>query len=100
MKFMIAAVFIAVAGVLIWHTKQNLNPVEHACAKEIGDLLDASPDAEPQSIANIFKKHGIPQSRTDKVGAMVMAQLKKHGMKSEDARIVMAQVRAAYSLIE
>src|SRR5690606_41760028 len=62
-------------------------------------ILKANPDVQPQAIADVFQKHGIDSSRCQKVGAMVMPQLRKQGLKPEDARIVMRQVRAAYPLV-
>ncbi|PCM44891.1 hypothetical protein [Marinobacter sp. ANT_B65] len=99
MKFLILAIFAAIAAFLIWRSKQNADPTEHACAIEICKLLKANPDASPQVIADEFMKHGIDPSRCKNVGAMVMPQLRKNGLKPEDARIVMGQVRAAYSLV-
>ncbi|MGC8120188.1 hypothetical protein [Marinobacter sp. VGCF2001] len=99
MKFLIIAVFAAIAAFLIWRSKQNTAPEERACAIDIGNLLKAHPEAQPQAIADVFKQHGIDPSRCQQVGAMVMPQLRKQGLKPEDARIVMGQVRAAYPLV-
>ncbi|BFN13362.1 hypothetical protein DET61_12244 [Marinobacter nauticus] len=99
MKFLIIGVFVAIVAVLIWRSKQNTAPEEQACAIDIGNLLKANPDVQPQAIADVFQKHGIDSSRCQKVGAMVMPQLRKQGLKPEDARIVMRQVRAAYPLV-
>ena len=99
MKFLIIGVFVAIVAVLIWRSKQNTAPEEQACAIDIGNLLKANPDAQPQAIADVFQKHGIDSSRCQKVGAMVMPQLRKQGLKPEDARIVMRQVRATYPLV-
>ncbi|WP_298448835.1 hypothetical protein [uncultured Marinobacter sp.] len=99
MKFLILALFAAITAFLIWRSKQNTDPTEQACAIEIGNLLKANPDTSPQAIADIFMKHGIDPSRCQNVGAMVMPQLRKHGLKPEDARIVMGQVRAAYPYV-
>lgn len=99
MKFLIIIIFVAIVGFLIWRNKKNTDPAEQACAREIGDLLKANPDAGSQPIADIFIKHGIARSRCQSVGTMVMPQLKKNGLRSEDARIVMAQVRSAYALV-
>jgi hypothetical protein len=99
MKFLIIGIFAAIVAFLIWRSKQNTDPNEQACAIEIGNLLKAHPDAQPQAIADVFKKHGIDQSRCKDVGAMVMPQLRKQGLKPEDARILMGQVRGAYPLV-
>ena len=99
MKFLIIGLFAAIVAFLIWRSKQNTAPEEQACAIDIGNLLKAHPDAQPQAIADVFKKHGIDQSRCKHVGAMVMPQLRKQGLKPEDARILMGQVRAAYPLV-
>ncbi len=99
MKFLIIGVFVAIVAVLIWRSKQNTAPEEQACAIDIGNLLKANPDVQPQAIADVFQKYGIDQSRCKAVGAMVMPQLRKQGLKPEDARIVMRQVRAAYPLV-
>src|SRR5690554_8081684 len=93
MKFLIIGVFAAIVAVLIWRSKQNTAPEEQACAIEIGNLLKTHPDAQPQAIADVFKKHGIDQSRCKEVGAMVMPQLRKHGLKPEDARIMRSEER-------
>lgn len=99
MKFLIIGVFATIVAVLIWRSKQNTAPEEQACAIDIGNLLKANPDVQPQAIADVFQKHGIDSSRCQKVGAMVMPQLRKQGLKPEDARIMMGQVRAAYPLV-
>ena len=99
MEFLIIGVFAAIFAFLIWRSKQNTDPKVQACAIEIGNLLKVNPDAQAQAIADIFKKHGIDHSRCQKVGAMVMPQLRKQGLKPEDARILMDQVRAAYPLV-
>ncbi|WP_323751452.1 hypothetical protein [Marinobacter sp.] len=99
MKFLILAIFAAITAFLIWRSKQSTDPNEQACTIEIGNLLKANPDAKPQAIADIFMKHSIDPSRCQNVGAMVMPQLRKIGLKPEDARIVMGQVRAAYPLV-
>tara|TARA_R100000789_G_scaffold89623_2_gene86769 strand:+ start:625 stop:927 length:303 start_codon:yes stop_codon:yes gene_type:complete len=99
MKFLIIGVFVAIVAVLIWRSKQNTAPEEQACAIDIGSLVKANPDVQPQAIADVFQKHGIDSSRCQKVGAMVMPQLRKQGLKPEDARIAMGQVRAAYPLV-
>jgi hypothetical protein len=98
-KFLIIGIFAAIVAFLIWRSKQNTAPEEQACAIEIGSLLKANPGAQPQVIADVFRKHGVDQSRCKDVGAMVMPQLRKQGLKPEDARIVMGQVRAAYPLV-
>ena len=99
MKFLILAIFSAIAAFLIWRSKHNTDPTEQACAIEIGNLVKANPDASPQAIAGIFMQHGIDPSCCKNVGAMVMPQLRKNGLKPKDARIVMGQVRAAYPLV-
>ena len=99
MKFLIIGLFAAIVAFLIWRSKQNTDPNEQACAIEIGKLLKFNPDAKPQAIADVFIKHGIDRSHCQNVGTMVMPQLRKHGLKPEDARIVMGQVRAAYTLV-
>lgn len=99
MKFLIIGLFAAIVAFLIWRSKQNTDPAEQACAVEIGNLLKANQNAQPQAIADIIIKHDIDRSRCNKVGAMVMPQLRKHGLKAEDARIMMGQVRAAYPLV-
>ena len=87
MKFLVIGVFATIVAVLIWRSKQNTAPEEQACAIDIGNLLKANPDVQPQAIADVFQKHGIDSSRCQKVGAMVMPQLRKQGLKPEDARI-------------
>ena len=99
MKFLIIGIFAAIVAFLIWRSTQNTDPNEQACAIEIGNLLKAHPDAQPQAIADVFKKHVIDQSQCKHVGAMVMPQLRKQGLKPEDARILMGQVRGAYPLV-
>ena len=99
MKFLVIGVFATIVAVLIWRSKQNTAPEEQACAIDIGNLLKANPDVQSQAIADVFQKHGIDSSRCQKVGAMVMPQLRKQGLKPEDARIMMGQVRAAYPLV-
>jgi hypothetical protein len=99
MQFLIIGFFVVIVAFLIWRSKQNTAPEEQACATDIGKLLKANPDASPQAIADVFAKHGIDPSRCQNVGAMVMPQLRKNGLKPEDARIVMGQVRAAYPLV-
>ena len=99
MKFLIVGIFAAIVAFLIWRSKQNTASEEQACAIDIGKLLKTNPDAQPQAIADVFQKYGIDQSRCKAVGAMVMPQLRKQGLKPEDARIVMRQVRAAYPLV-
>ncbi|KAA1176088.1 hypothetical protein FWJ25_02855 [Marinobacter salinexigens] len=99
MKFLIILLFVAIVGFVAWRSKQNANPVELACARDIGQLLKSSPDADPRSIADMFVKHGIARARCPQVGRMVMPQLRKHGLKPEDAKIAMIQVKAAYALV-
>lgn len=99
MKLLIVGLFAAIVAFLIWHNKQTINPNEQACAIEIGNLLKADPEAKPQAIADVFIKYGIDRSRSGTVGSLVMPQLRKNGLKPEDARIVMERVRAAYALI-
>lgn len=96
MKYLIVIAFVIIAVFLIRRSRQTINPAEQDCAREIGELIKSNPDAEPQVIAAVFSKHGITQSRCQSVGAMVMPQLRKQGLKAEDARIVMIRVRAAY----
>ena len=99
MKFLIVGVFVVVVACLVWRSKQNIDPVEQACAREIGDLLWSDPDTRPESIAGILVKHGIVRSRCQNVSRMVMPQLRKHGMKPEDAKIAMISVTAACPLV-
>ena len=99
MKFLIIGLFVVVAVFLIRRSKHTTNPTEEACAKEIGELIKSDPEAESQAIAEVFSKHGIAPSRCYKVGAMVMPQLRKQGLKAEDARLVMIRVRSAYSQV-
>ncbi len=99
MKFLIIGLFVVAAVFLIRRRKQMTNPAEQACAKEIGELIKSDPEAESQAIAEVFSKHGIAPSRCYKVGAMVMPQLRKQGLKAEDARLVMIRVRSAYSQV-
>lgn len=56
MKFLIIGVFATIVAVLIWRSKQNTAPEEQACAIDIGNLLKANPDAQPQAIADVFQK--------------------------------------------
>lgn len=98
MKYLIVVVF-AVIGLLVWNSKKNIDPAEQACAREIADLLRSDPDVQPRAIADIFVKHGVDPARTQSVGRMVMPQLRKHGLKPEDAKIAMIQVKAAYPLV-
>ncbi|SFM50570.1 hypothetical protein [Marinobacter pelagius] len=99
MKLLVIAIFVGVVLFLIYRSKKNIDPAEQACAKEIGSLLNSDPDADTRTIADIFARHDIDQSRCSRVGAMVMPQLRKNGMKPEDARIAMIQVKKAYSLV-
>jgi len=99
MEFVIVVGFLSLVGVAIWWNKQNTNPAEQACAREIGALLKADRDAKPQAIAEVFRKHGIARSRCPQVGRLVMPQLRKNGLNPEDSKIAMIQVRAAYSLV-
>ena len=96
MKYLIVIAFVLIAVFLIRRSKQTTNPAEQDCAREIGELIKSNPDAEPQVIAEVFAKHEITPSRCQSVGAMVMPQLRKQGLKAEDARIAMIRVRAAY----
>ncbi|PTB94594.1 hypothetical protein C9974_04205 [Marinobacter sp. B9-2] len=99
MKFLIVGVFIVIVGFLIWRSKQNIDPKEQACAREIGELLKSNPNSEPQSIADVFEKHNIFRSQCKSVGRMVMPQLAKQGLEPDDARIAMDRVRIAYSQV-
>lgn len=99
MKFLIVGMFVVVVGFLIWRARQNIDPKEQTCAREIGELLKSNPNAEPQFIANVFEKHNIPRSRCKSIGRMVMPQLAKQGLEPDDARIAMERVRAAYSRV-
>lgn len=99
MEFVIVVGFLSLVGVAIWWNKQNTNPAEQACAREIGALLKADRDAKPQAIADVFSKHGIARSRFKQVGRLVMPQLRKNDLNPEDSKIAMIQVRAAYSLV-
>ena len=99
MKFLIVGLFVVVVVFLVRRSKHTANPAEEACAIEIGELIKSNPEAGSQAIAEVFSKHGIASSRCYKVGAMVMPQLRKHGMKAEDARLVMTRVRSAYSQV-
>lgn len=98
-ELLIVGVFVILVAVAVWWNKQNTDPAEQACAREIGALLKADRDAKPQAIADVFSKHGIARSRCKQVGRLVMPQLRKHGLNPEDAKIAMIQVRAAYSLV-
>lgn len=99
MKLLVIVLFVAIFGFVIWRSKQNTDPAEQACARDIGQLLKSNPDADSQSIADVFVKHGVVRARCPQVGRMVMPQLRKHGLKPEDAKIAMIQVKAAYSLV-
>lgn len=99
MKYLIVGIIAVIAAFLIWRSKQSTNPAEQDCAIAIGDLLKSNPDVAPQSIADLFVQHEIARSRCQSVGRMVMPQLRKNGLKPEDARIAMRQVRAAYPLV-
>lgn len=99
MKFLIVIIFVAVVAFLAWRNKQNTDPAEQACAIEIGRLLKADPNADLQPIADVFVKHGIAPARCRNVGAMVKPQLLTNGFRAEEARILMIQVRSAYSLV-
>lgn len=99
MKYLIIGIFVVVVACLVWRSKQTIDPVEQACAREIGDLLKSNPDVQSQAIADIFVKHGVDRSRCSGVGSMVMPQLRKHGMKPEDAKIAMISVKAACPLV-
>lgn len=99
MTFVIVGVFIIVVGFLIWRSKQNIDPAEQACAREIGDLLGSDPNAELQSIAEVFDRHGISAPRCKNVGRMVMPQLARRGLCPDNARLAMNRVRAAYSKV-
>ena len=96
MKYLIVIAFLVIAAVLIRRAKQATNPEEQACARAIGELIKSDPDATAQEIASIFRKHGISGSRCKNVGAMVMPQLRKQGLRAEDARLAMIRVRAGY----
>jgi len=99
MNYLIVAIVAVVVGFLIWRSKQSTAPAEQACAREIGDLLKSHPGADPQSVANLLVQHEIARSRCRSVGRMVMPHLRRNGLKPEDARIAMQQVRAAYPLV-
>ena len=99
MKFLIVAMFVVIVGFLVWRSKQNTDPTEQACARDIGALLKSNRDAEPQAIADVFVKHGIPRSQCSSVGRMVMGQLSKNGLEPDDSRIAMIKVRDAYSWV-
>lgn len=47
----------------------------------------------------MFVNHKIDLSRRQSVGAMVMPQLRKNGLKPEDAQIAMIRVKKAYHLV-
>lgn len=99
MKYLIVGIFVVVVVCLVWRSKQSIDPVEQACAREIGDLLKSDLDTRPDAIADIFVKHGIVRSRCQNVSRMVMPQLRKHGLKPEDAKIAMISVTAACPLV-
>lgn len=99
MKFLIVVIFAVIAGAVVWRSKRNTDPAEQACAREIGALLKSNPDAEPRSIASIFVRHEIAQSRCRSVARMVMPQLRKNGLNPEDSKIAMNQVRAAFAFV-
>lgn len=99
MDYLLVGIIVIIAALLIWWSKQSANPADEACAREIGDLLKSNPDADPQSIANLLEQHEIDRSRCHSVGRMVMPQLRKNGLKPEDARLAMRRVRAAFSLV-
>ncbi|MEC7816014.1 MAG: hypothetical protein VX939_07060 [Pseudomonadota bacterium] len=96
MKYLIIGLFIVVSVFLIRRSKQTTDPIEQACAREIGELIKRDPDAVASEISAIFEKHGIAASRCKNVGAMVMPQLRKQGLRAENARIAMIRVRAGY----
>lgn len=96
MKYLIVIAFVIIAMFLVRRSKHTANLAEQDCAREIGELIKSNPDAEPQVIAEVFAKHGVTPSRCQTVGAMVMPQLRKQGLKAEDARVAMIRVRAAY----
>jgi len=98
MKYMILLVF-AVIGLLAWNSRKNIDPAEQACAREIAQRLRSDPDARPEVIADIFVKHGIVRSRCRNVSRMVIPQLRRLGVRQEDAQIVMMPVKAACSLV-
>ena len=99
MEVLIIVIFVVVVLFLIYRSKKNIHPAEQACAKEIGSLLKSDPDADTRTIADVFSRHQIDQSRCSRVGAMVMPQLRKNGFKPEDARVAMTRVKKAYSLV-
>ncbi|KEF31295.1 hypothetical protein D777_01644 [Marinobacter nitratireducens] len=99
MKFLIIGVFVIIAGALILRSMKNTDPVQQACAREIGALFRSAKDVKPQAIADVFIKHGIPRSQCPSVGKMVIGQLHKHGLEPDDSRIAMITVREAYSLV-
>lgn len=99
MEFLIVVIFAVFVGAMVLRSKRNTDPAEQACAREIGALLKSNPDAEPQSVANVFMKHEIARSRCQDVGRMVMPQLRKNGLNPEDSKIAMIRVRAAYALV-
>lgn len=99
MKFLILAVFVVIVGFLVWRSKQTTDPAEQACARQIGELLKSNPEAGPESVVDVFEKHGISRSRCPSVGRLVMPQLAQQGFAPEDARIAMGRVRAAYSRV-
>ncbi len=99
MNFLIAVIFAVIVGFLIWRSKRTTDPVEQACAIEIGALLKSDPDARPKAVADIFVKHGIARPRCQYVGRMVMPQLRKNGLNPGDAMLTMSRVKEAYPLV-
>jgi hypothetical protein len=99
MQFVIGGIFVLIVAFLVWRSKNNIDPVEQACASEIGALFKSNRDPAPQAIADIFMKHNIPRSQCPRVGRMVIAQLNKNGLEPDDSRIAMIKVREAYTRV-
>ena len=99
MQFVIGGIVVLVVAFLDWRSKKNTDPVEQACASEIGALFKSNRDPAPQAIADIFVKHNIPRSQCPRVGRMVIAQLNKNGLEPDDSRIAMIKVREAYTRV-
>ncbi|MDX1597477.1 MAG: hypothetical protein R3295_02340 [Marinobacter sp.] len=94
----VAAAFIALV-LLALRNVRNTDPAKQSCANDIGQLIRQDRNATPEDIAKVFVRHKITRSDSSKVGRLVMPQLMKIGLESEEAMMIMHQVRAAYGFV-
>lgn len=94
----VAAVFIALV-LLAFRSARNTDPAKQSCANDIGQLIRKDRNATPEDIAQVFVRHKITRPDSSQVGRLVMPQLMKIGLESEEAMMIMHQVRQAYAFV-